>query len=212
MKRTHSSIFFDLDGTISDSYPGIKNGIIFALEKLGIENVERHDIERMIGIPLKDSLGQFYFGEDKEKIELAIKHFKAYYNSNGVYESEIYSGIRELLTNLADSSELYIVTAKPTAIAKTLIEHHDLSHLFKQVLGYEESTARFEKSNLIKRIIHSSENAVMIGDRVQDIEAGKDAKIQTIGVLYGYGEQQEIESASPNYIAETVEDLAHLLG
>lgn len=210
MKPKFNTIFFDLDGTLSDSFLGIENGIHFALKKCGITNINRKTIKKMIGIPLKKSLKQYFIKDDEEMLNQAITYFREYYSSTGVFESVLYPGVFDLIKELSLVSKLYIITAKPTDVSLTLLKHHKIFTFFTDVFGFERSYKNFEKSILINNI-SPRPNAIMVGDKKQDIEAGKKVNIFTVGVLYGYDVDNEIANAKPDFIVESVSDLKKLL-
>lgn len=207
------SIFFDLDGTICDSYLGIENGIKIALKKSGVENVKPDLIKQMIGIPLNQSLGKFIFNtdpkNDAKKIATAISYFREYYSKIGLLESNLYPNILEMLEALCKHAKLYIITAKPTSYAKKILVHHRAAHFFNEICGFNEEE-NFNKADLINRFAPTN-NSIMIGDKCQDIKAGKSAGIKTAGVLYGYGSRKEILTAKPDYIIENTTDLLGIL-
>ena len=207
------SIFFDLDGTICDSFQGIESGIKIALVKSGIDNVNSDLIKKMIGVPLNVSLEKYVFDKDDtnraKKIGQTVAYFREYYSSVGLFESVLYPNIPDILKELARYSKLYIITAKPTAYAKKIISHHGVEHLFNEIYGFGEEI-KFNKAKLINRA-SPKKNSIMVGDKKQDIAAGKEAGIRTAGVLYGYGSRREIEDSKPNYIVERTDDLIEVL-
>ena len=207
------AVFFDLDGTISDSFTGIENGIKLALKKSGIENVAPDLIKKMIGIPLNISLGTFVFNDnpkhDAERIARAIDYFRDYYSTIGLFESEIYPNIPEMLEKLCKHAKIYIITAKPTDYAKKIVAHHKIDPFFVEICGFN-GEENFNKADLIKRIAPKS-NSIMIGDKSQDIVAGKEYGIQTAGVLYGYGSRSELMASKPDFIVENPSDLIPIL-
>jgi phosphoglycolate phosphatase len=209
MTSKFDKIFFDLDGTLSDSYQGIENGIRYALGKAGISDLSEQDVKKLIGLPLHLSLDKYYFN-DTQKTWEAVECFREYYGSKGVYESILYDGIAELLGDLSIASEIYVITAKPTPFAEKLLAGHNVAHLFTAIMGCEMDGANSCKSDLIKKV-NDVNCSIIVGDKQQDISAGKEAGIKTCGVLYGYGTEQEIVGAAPDFIIDTVINLRNLL-
>ena len=100
--KNYDVILFDLDGTLTDSSPGIINSIIYALNKYGISVEDTSKLRRFLGPPLHESFKEFY-GFDDEKAMEAVKYYREYFSTKGLLENQVYNGIPELLKNIADS-------------------------------------------------------------------------------------------------------------
>lgn len=110
--KKYRYIIFDLDGTLTDPGLGITNSIMYALKKFGID-ANRHDLYKFIGPPLRESFG-IYYGFDKEDAEEAVRYYREYFSEKGIYENQLYPGIRDLLIELKKSNSiLYVATSKP---------------------------------------------------------------------------------------------------
>ncbi|MDX2173756.1 MAG: HAD hydrolase-like protein [Bacteroidota bacterium] len=207
--KKYQNIFFDLDGTISDSYKGIENGILFALEKVGIKSISSQEIKTIIGTPLADSL-KIHCSNDLKKTSEAVACFREYYSTKGIMECELYPGMQELLAWASNFYKLFVITAKPTIYANQLLEFQKVATFFTEIKGCELESNNFKKSNLMRSIPNSIES-IIIGDKKQDIEAGKEIGIKTCGVLYGYGTEKEIKESNPDFIVNSISELKHLL-
>jgi phosphoglycolate phosphatase len=209
MIKKYESLFFDLDGTLCDSYNGIKNGIHYSLEKSGLMEIPDNEIKELIGIPLTISLKK-YFSGNSDALNQAVNYFREYYSTKGIKESYIYPEVSELLHWAKQHFKLFVITAKPTIYASELLKHHGLYNCFIKILGCELIDTNFNKAEKIKSLGQIS-NALIIGDKKQDVEAGKELKINTCGVLYGYGTEREIKDAEPDFIVSSIEELKQLL-
>jgi phosphoglycolate phosphatase len=209
MESKYRKIFFDLDGTLSDSYTGIENGIRFALQKIGMRDICETEIKALIGIPLHQSL-QKYFSNDAESIYRTVEYFREYYADSGVKESELYPGIQDLLQELSSVTQLFVITAKPTLYATKLLTHHNVAAFFTDILGCPMNGGNFSKASVMRSIPDLS-LSIIIGDKQQDIAAGKELGIETGGILYGYGTKQEIFNAYPDHIIDSVPALKDVL-
>lgn len=208
-------ILFDLDGTLTDPGLGITNSVAYALERYGIEVENRESLYPFIGPPLADSFMKFY-GFDSEKAMDAIRVYREYFRDKGIFENEVYEGVRELLENIkASGRKTVLATSKPEEFAVRILEHFDLAKYFDVVAGASMDEKRNKKGDVIKYAMEKgafrSENAVMIGDREHDIFGARENGLDSIGVLYGYGSRQELENAGADYIAETVQDILRYL-
>jgi len=212
----YSTVFFDLDGTLCDSIAGIRNCLEYTLAQFGITLAADADIRKLIGMPLHESLEQFYF-HDKEKAWEAVNVFRTHYEINGICQCTLYAGIATLLKNLKkQGANLYILTAKPTPYAKKIAAFHSIDNYFDEILGCEMDGSNSEKSYLIESILDKMQYAegkecVMVGDRKHDVIAGKIAGINTIGVLYGYGSSEELEDAGADHCVASVVELKNFL-
>lgn len=208
-------ILFDLDGTLTDPGPGITNSVAYALEKYGIEVEDKKTLYSFIGPPLKDSFMKYY-GFDEEKAMQAISFYREYFRDTGLYENKVYEGVRELLEKIkASGRKIVLATSKPEEFAVRILEHFDLIKYFHVVAGASMDETRNKKGDVIKYAMEkggfSAQGAVMIGDREHDIFGAKENGITSIGVLYGYGSEEELKKAGADYIAETVDEIFDLL-
>lgn len=221
-------ILFDLDGTLTDSYEGIRNALTYSLSKYGIEP-RPDEFSSIIGPPVIWSLKNFYGIEGEQGIE-ALNYFREYYDERGCFENRLYDGVEEMLkTLLAHDKKLMIATSKPEPMAIKIIDHFGLSDYFCFISGataesehdnhYTElrgTAPRTSKEDVIRYALESNdirdiEHAVMIGDRHWDINAAKAIGIDTIGAGYGYADELELEHAGADYIADSPMDIIRLV-
>lgn len=201
-------ILFDLDGTLTEPGIGITNSIIYALKKMNREVMERKLLYKFIGPPLMDSF-QKYCGFSKDESNLAIQYYREYFKVQGLYENEVYDGIKELLEELKRRQKIIIVaTSKTESFAIEILRHFKLYDYFHFVAGATMDMTRVKKADVISHILEECEitdlsSVIMIGDREHDIVGARQVGINSIGVLYGYGSYNELEEAGATYIVET---------
>jgi phosphoglycolate phosphatase len=209
-------ILIDLDGTITDSQEGITKGIQYALGKMGINIEDLNSLRKHIGPPLRDSFME-YGNFDKEKLEEVIGHYREYYGGKGIFENEVYAGMKEMFEKLSSAGKkLIVATSKPEAFAKKIIEHFDLAKYFTSICGSTMDGSREKKDDVIRYTLEKNhitelDQVVMVGDRFYDITGAKENGIASVGVLYGFGNRKELEEAGAGQIAETVKDLEDIL-
>ncbi len=212
----YQTILFDLDGTLTDSGPGITNSAAWALEKHGIQVPDRSELYRFIGPPLPDSFRDFY-GMSKEQATQAVKDYREYYAEKGIFENEVYPGIPPLLDALRrENKTLIVATSKPEKYARRILTHFRLDDYFLYVAGAAIDETRSKKSEVIEYAlaecgITDRSKTIMIGDRKHDILGARQCGLASVGVLYGYGSREELEEAGASWLAETPEDVARLL-
>ena len=210
------TILFDLDGTLTDPKVGITTAFAYALKKYGIE-AEADTLTSVIGPPLKDSFMDLY-GFDEARALEAIREYRVYFADRGWAENIPYPGIAELLQKLqGEGRRLLLATSKPEVFTRRIMEHFDLARYFTLIgaAPMDESDGG-KKENVIDATLEKAgltdlSEAVMVGDRSYDILGAHANGIAAIGVLYGYGSREELETAGADYITETVQSLNTLL-
>ena len=214
MAKTY--ILFDLDGTISDPKVGITKSVQFSLNSQGIEVEDADTLTHFIGPPLRDSY-KLYYGFNDEETERVVEKYREYFSEKGIFENNLYEGMDILLKTLSGmGKQLIIATSKPTVYAEIILKHFEISQYFSFVSGSELDGRRSKKSEIIKYAfdnmgITAAEEAIMIGDREHDIIGANEMGIDSIGVLYGYGNLRELTDARATFIVENVGDIGELL-
>ena len=200
-------VFFDLDGTLTDSGPGIINSAIYALGKFGITIKDRKQLFPFIGPPLTESFRDL-FGIPEDQVPLAIQYYREDYNVNGIFDNEVYEGIREVLEELTNRGlKLVIATSKPDYLAEIVLEHFDLKKYFTYVSGAVKDV-RITKTEVIQHALEANnitnlKEVIMVGDRKYDVIGAKNVGIKSIAVLYGgYSTLEEFEEVKPDFIIE----------
>ncbi len=209
-------ILFDLDGTLSDSAPGITRSVAYALEKFGI-NEKAEDLGFFVGPPLIDAFREKY-GMTTEEADSAIKYFRERFQTKGIFENAPYDGIDELLCTLhSHGKKLILATSKPEKFARQILERYDFAKYFTFIGGacMDEKT-RMHKDEVISYCLESckitdASECIMVGDRRHDVDGAKKFGIPTAGVLYGYGTSEELINAGAVAVLESTEALCEFL-
>ncbi|MGW5982625.1 HAD family hydrolase [Bacillus mycoides] len=210
----YTTFLFDLDGTLTDPKEGIINAVLYVLEKMGIEEVNISELDSFIGPPIQQSFADRYNMNEIE-VERAVFYFREYLKQSGLLENKVYDGIGALLQELMDAgNRLFVATSKPTVFAKQVIEHFQLTSFFEEIVGSNLDGTRIKKEEIIAHILQQNEGlnkeeVVMIGDRKHDIIGANHNGIASIGVLYGYGSENELIEVSATHIAKDIEELHH---
>ncbi|MGT2933636.1 HAD hydrolase-like protein [Streptococcus catagoni] len=206
------AILFDLDGTLVDSSLGILNAFQRTFKQLDLSTPDKEVLSTYIGPPLETTFAN-YFLEESE-INLAISHFRQFYKKEGVYQVTLYEGITTLLKKLNDSGYyLYLTTSKHEPMANVMLEELGIKHFFKAIYGSRED--RFLKADIIKACLLdfsiNPEDAIIIGDTSFDIIGGKENKIKTLGVTWGFGKKTDFQVAGADHIADSLLEVYKLL-
>ena len=216
MKTTYTHLLFDLDGTLTDPMEGITRSVQYSLRHFGIEVTDLCSLTPFIGPPLRNSFREFYDMSDADA-EVAVEKYREYYAPKGIFENRLYEGIPELLRDLrAHGATLVVATSKPTRFAEQIARHFGFADDFALISGSTPDGSRDAKADVIRHAlatlgIDDPARAVMIGDRRHDVEGAAATGLAAIGVLWGYGSREELQTAKPAFIAEDIPALRQLL-
>lgn len=208
-------VLFDLDGTLDDPFEGITKSVQYAMKKFGVD-CDRSTLGCFIGPPLAASFSK-YFGLSEADAKTAVEYYREYYRPTGIFEVKIYEGIPELLEKLRNSGcELILATSKPKIFADMILEKYGLMQYFSATFGSELDGTRVKKAEVIEwahaNYPFDKADAIMVGDRMHDVEGAHLFGIPCIGVTFGYGDRAEHESCGADFIADSVDELGVFLG
>lgn len=209
-------IFLDLDGTVTNPAEGITKCFEYALNHFGIKVKNRAELEQFIGPPLRKSFMEGY-GFEEEKATEAVAKYRERFAPIGMYENEVYEGMEQALQSMKDAGKVLIIaTSKPEHMAKKILAHFKLDGYFDDICGSCDDSNRNEKDEVIryalqKHGITNPDDVLMVGDRKFDVIGAAKCGLKCMGVLYGFGDREELEQAGAAYIAETVEDMARII-
>ncbi len=209
-------ILFDLDGTLTDSAEGIVNSVIYALKKKGIEEHDRAKLNAFVGPPLVDSFMKYYEMTEEEARGM-VPLYREYFEPKGWAENRVYEGIPEVLEKLcAQGKHLIVATSKPEKFAKRILEHFNLAQYFELIRGASMDEKINRKEQVIACVIEDVgaehvKEMVMVGDREHDVVGARLNGLPCVGVLYGYGSREELETAGAAAICPAVRELPEYL-
>ncbi|MCR4832695.1 MAG: HAD hydrolase-like protein [Butyrivibrio sp.] len=214
-------VLFDLDGTLTESGPGIMNAAKIALNHFGIEENNVENLHKFVGPPLTESFGQRY-GMNEADTQEAIAVFRKYYNVTGIYENSVFEGIQEMLQQLKSNGLLLsIASSKPRPMIDIVVDHFDIRKYFDVIVGCELDGTRSQKKEVVDEVIRLFgelsgdravlEHSIMVGDRMYDVNGARECGLECIGVTYGYGTRQELQEAGAAYIVDSVNELGEKL-
>ena len=210
---TKKAVFFDLDGTLTDSGEGIINCAILGLQHFGLPIPSREELGVFVGPPLDQTFIQF--GVPEDKAAEAVKVFRSRYLVTGKFENTPYPGIRETLQTLKEQGHrLFVATSKPEVTAIEVLEKFELAQYFEQIVGATLDGTRSHKADVIAYLLNlvgDMGHTVMVGDTTYDVTGAAAHGIPAIGVSWGYGQVADMEKAGAMAIAHNMEELITLI-
>ncbi len=212
----YKTILFDLDGTLTDPAEGITHSVMYALRKWGIAVEDRRELFRFIGPPLKDSF-MTYYGFSEADAERAVEEYRVYFRDKGKFENTVYPGIPDMLRTLKEAGRtLAIATSKPEVFAREILAHFGLADYFTVIAGATMDGTRSGKADVVAYALErlgypGRATTVMVGDRHHDIEGANAHLLDSIAVLWGYGDEAEHKAAGATHIVKTISTLEDLL-
>ncbi|MBQ9733883.1 MAG: HAD hydrolase-like protein [Clostridia bacterium] len=214
--KKYDYIAFDLDGTLTDPEVGLVKGFMYAFDRVGIKYDDPKALRRYIGPPLHEEWKREY-GFTEEETARAIAIFREYYDEHGWAENRVYEGIVELLEALkAMGKTIVLATSKPENTARRIMALFGLDKYFDFCGGASTSSTRDKKWEVLEYSLLSVEatdksRCILIGDRKYDAEGASIYGIDSIGVLWGHGSEEEIVSSGFTYVAKTPDDVLNIL-
>ena len=212
-------VIFDLDGTLSDSGPGITRCVQHAYRMMGYPEQTEEVLRSFIGPPL---VTQFMAvsGMTRDQAWKATDIYRERYERDGKFDNTVYPGIPELLKDLRDAGfSTAVGTSKPGMFTTQIIDHFGLTPLFDTISAPGPDETRSNKQFIIEQAMETlgyadrKKDVIMVGDRKYDIVGAKSAGVTSVGVTYGFGDRRELEEAGADVIVDSVEELrGYLLG
>jgi phosphoglycolate phosphatase len=215
MRNPPRLALFDLDGTLIDSQAGILGSLRHAFERIGVQLPEPEILRSWIGPPFHVTFPQV-LGDDTERIETAIAHYREHYSATGWAQHELYPGMAEIIAELdALGSRVAIVTTKNETYARRIAAHLPYGARIAHVYATDSNTKHSAKAEMIAQALADfavpANEAVMIGDRHFDIDGARANHVRGIGVAWGFGSEQELRDAGAHAIAHSPAELGEIL-
>ena len=211
MKR-YTYCFWDLDGTLIDSAPGVTGCVRYALEQLGVPVSDGQDLTCFIGPPLLYGFSHFCGLSDADS-RRAVALYRERYSAGGLFECRVYDGIVDTLSALRSRGIINVLaTCKPEVYATKILAHTGLADYFTFVSAPTLSGVRNEKNEVITYAMEQlgildSTRVLMVGDRASDVTGARDRGIDAAGVLWGFGTREELEDAGAKAILDAPRNL-----
>lgn len=199
-------VIWDVDGTLLDTSIGLLESTVYIIEKEGLPTISEEVLKSFAGPRIQDSLSRVY-GLEGEELKRISDEYIEHYKANGLFEAEVYPGIREALDSFSGKAlKQSVVTNKRQDLAEAILDKFDLLKYMSGVFG-TDSAGKYTKTDLLKQCVEKSgispEEAVLIGDSRYDAIAASEVGVAFIGVTYGldFKTVQDVEEYAPVFVA-----------
>ncbi len=212
--NSFDTILFDLDGTLTDSAPGIIECFRFTLAHMGFP--EPDNLRQILGPPLQSSFSELC-GMNTAQTDEAVKFFRKYYSEKYLFANSVYEGIPEMLEKLKNRGvKLLVATCKAEPYALQILEKFGLMPYFDFAGGADMEGTRSAKAQVIDYVLDRAEvsrkdKILMIGDRMHDIQGAHQCGIPCMAAAWGYGNMAEFQEFNADFIAEKPDDILNLI-
>lgn len=205
------AVVFDFDGTLCDTGVGVKKSAKYALDAFGIKSPEWEELDFFIGPPLLVTF-QERFNQSVTDAEKLVKKYRERYTNIGLYESEFYNGIPQLIKDLKSQGfKLGIASSKPINYVEELLIKADLQAYFDYISAVSFNADCESKQSILERCLNElgvePNDAIMVGDRFYDMDGARGAGVDSVGVLWGFGSKFELIESGATYVVDKIQDI-----
>ena len=207
-----AAILFDLDGTLTDSWPGITRCIEHALRGMGAAVPPEEALRGCVGPPLTETFARLLGAPDEPAIAEALRLYRDRFVATGMFENAVFPGVREGLQRLRQAGHrLWVATSKPHVYARRIVAHFELGSFFAGIYGPELDLTNHDKRDLLRVLLAAERldprQTIMVGDRVHDVDGARANGVSAVGVLWGYGSPEELHGAAPDTLVADMDEL-----
>ena len=215
-------LIYDLDGTLIDSRRDIANAVNWALKELGLQKLSIEEISSFVGRGVTNLMRGVLGAASRKSdvvagggtveplLERSIKLYRTRYAEHLLDETQLFPSVRPVLEHFKNRRQA-VITNKPEVFSLEILRGLHVDSYFFRVIGGDEGFQKKPSPEPVLEIVNSARvqpsEAALIGDSAVDIETGKNAKVMTVAVTYGFGTREEIKNAQPDVIVEDLRDL-----
>ncbi|MBR5437932.1 MAG: HAD hydrolase-like protein [Clostridia bacterium] len=210
-------VIFDFDGTVTDTGEGILRSLQYSFREMGRDVPNLDDLKKFIGPPIHYSYTAYY-GVSEEEVGEYIKKYRERYRAKGIYECELYKGFPEILDELHSAGiKVGIASSKPESLIYDVGNFLGVTEKFDAIVGVKiDDSNHSSKTGLVLDAMEKlgavdKSRVLMVGDRCYDIDGARGAGVDSCGVLWGYGSNEEFIEHNATYIVSDTENLLKLV-
>ena len=214
--RKYDYIFWDFDGTVMDTYPGVTEAIQVGLEAYGIHEDRPEVLRSFLGPPFRVCLPETY-GIDMELTEKIVAVYRSYYQEEAMYKGDMFPGVKEAAAAFRGAGfKQYITTSKPKVMCEGIISKKGWDGIFDGVFGASldgRIDTKIQVLNEAFRVLNISgrSRVVLIGDTKYDADGAGEAGIDCIGITYGFGTREELKEHGATAIFDDLSEVVSCL-
>jgi len=210
------AVLLDLDGTLSDSRPGIEACFRYTLAALGHDPAAVGDVTWAVGPPIGVSIRRLLERYGDDRVEQGVTVYRARYSTAGIYDCTVFPGILKMLASLTRAGcRLCVATSKRRDFADRVVDYLNIRAYLPRLYGALPGGGLDDKKDLLAEILrvegYKATTTIMVGDRLHDIQAAKANGLRSIGVLWGYGGQAELQAAGADVLVATPAEVGRLV-
>lgn len=215
--RKYDYVIFDFDGTVVDTGEGILKSLQYSFKEMGNFVPSLDELKKFIGPPIHYSYTTYY-GISEEEVGMYIKKYRERYRAKGIYESALYKGFPEILDDLHENGiKVGIASSKPESLIYDVAGYLGVTEKFDAIVGVQiDDSNHSSKTGLVleamkKMGAEDKEKVLMVGDRLYDIDGAAGAGVDSCGVLWGYGNEEEFREHFATFIISDTDELLKLV-
>ena len=206
-------IIFDLDGTLVDTRQDITNSVNYARKMLGLPALDVDTVIKHVGNGVKKLMERSLPENQRDKVQEAVSHFREHYKDHALVYSRLYPGVKETLSHF-QNKKLAIISNKPEEFSRHVLKGLNVDNYFDLILGGDSLPVMKPNPEPILRVLDDvkvvPDKAVMVGDGIPDIEAGKRAQVLTCAVSYGFRKKEILLAVKPDFMVNDILELKRL--
>lgn len=210
-------VIFDFDGTVVDTGEGILKSLQYSFEQMGRDIPDLNDLKKFIGPPIYYSYTHFY-NVSEDEVETYIKKYRERYTVKGIYECELYKGFPEILDTLhKEGIKVGIASSKPQRLIYDVANYLNITDKFDAIVGVKiDDSNHSTKTGLVLDSMEQlgatdKSKVLMVGDRCFDIDGAAGAGVDSCGVIWGYGSEEEFKEHNATHIVTDTEELLKIV-
>ncbi len=215
--RKYDYVIFDFDGTVVDTGDGILKSLQYSFKEMGKEIPSSDELKKFIGPPIYYSYTTYY-GISEEEVGMYIKKYRERYRAKGIYECALYTGFPGILDSLHKGGvKIGIASSKPESLIYDVAGFLGVTEKFDAIVGVQiDDSNHSSKTGLVleamkKMGAEDKERVLMVGDRLYDIDGAAGAGVDSCGVLWGYGDEEEFREHGATFIISDIDELLKLV-